>query len=166
MKDYLVKRDIALKNLKTADHLLNVTYPIVKDPKLFLLVLDHLFLALIGSVTAILHYEQHYRRIPKFKDTFQEKYDIFVRYCVKPYQINKEYLDFILNIKSLVIAHQKSSMEFVRKENIVICDDKYSCKTIDVNLLRSYIDKTRMFVYLINNILHSDQKNLAKINYS
>ncbi|MBI2136731.1 hypothetical protein HYU06_06695 [Candidatus Woesearchaeota archaeon] len=166
MEDYLVKRDIALKNLKTADHLLNVTYPIVKDPKLFLSVLDHLFLALLGSVTAILHYELHYRRVAYFKDNFQEKYDLFVRHCIKPYNINKDYLDFILSIKSLVIAHQKSSMEFVRKENIVICDDKYSCKTIDVNLLRSYIDKSRMFVYLINNILHTDQKNLAKINYT
>src|SRR3989338_9137316 len=154
MEDYLVKRDTALKNLKTADHLLNVTYPLVKDQKLFLSVLDHLFLALVNSITAILNYELHYRRIPNFKDNFQEKYNMFVRHCVKPYHISKDYLEFILNIKSLVAAHQKSSMEFIRKENIVICDDKYSCKTLDVALLKSYVDKSRMFVYLINNILH------------
>ena len=164
MEDYLVKRDTALKNLKTADHLLNVTYPLVKDQKLFLSVLDHLFLALADSITAILNYELHYRRIPNFKDNFQEKYNLFVRHCVKPYHISKDYLEFILNIKSLVAAHQKSSMEFIRKENIVICDDKYSCKTLDVALLKSYVDKSRMFVYLINNILHTDQKNLVKIS--
>ena len=55
MEDYLVKRDTALKNLKTADHLLNITYPLVKDQKLFLSVLDHLFLALVNSIIELLY---------------------------------------------------------------------------------------------------------------
>lgn len=166
MDDYLIKRDLSLRNLKIADHLINVTYPLVNDPKLFIAVLDHLFLSLVNSISALLYYELKYRRIPVFKDNFQEKHDLFVRHCVKPYHISKDYIEFILNVKSLVLAHQKSSIEFIRKEKIVICNDKYSYKTLDAETLKGYIDKARIFVYLINNILHQDQKNLAKINYT
>ena len=162
MVHYLELRDSALKNLKIADHMLNVTYPLVKDPKLFISIIDHIFLSLVNAITALLYYEQRYKKLFHFKDNFTEKYDVFARYCARHYKINQDYLTFILNIKSLVLAHQKSNVEFVRKEKIVICDAVYSYKTIDATTLKTYVDKTRMFVYLIHNLLHSEEKAAKK----
>ena len=62
MESFHEYRDQAVKHIKTADHMVSVTYPLVKDPKLLVAVIDNIFLALTNSMTAILHFDRTFNK--------------------------------------------------------------------------------------------------------
>ena len=54
MEKYEELRDMARKKIQIADHMLTMTYPMIKDPKLLLAVMENIFLALTNSIAASL----------------------------------------------------------------------------------------------------------------
>ena len=64
MEKYEEIRDKAIKNIKIADHMLTQTYPLVKDPRLLLTVLENVFLSLTNAIGALLYFERLYKRVP------------------------------------------------------------------------------------------------------
>ena len=77
MEKFQELRDAANKKLQLADHILTMTYPIVKDPKLLLSVVENLFLAFSYGIGSVLHYERLFKRIPPFPDNFASKFELF-----------------------------------------------------------------------------------------
>lgn len=146
MEKYQESREAAKKYIKTADHMISVTYPLVKDPKLLLAVMDNVFLALTSSMGAILHHDRLFKKIPPFHNTFESKYRMFREKSVNLHNVDKSYLKFILDIKNIIIQHRKSPIEFSRKDAFVICSEDYKMKTLTVPEIRIYIDKTKSFV--------------------
>ena len=63
-------KEEALKKLKTADHILTQSYPLVKDTRLLLAVMDNIFLSLTNSMSSLLYQERLLKTIPPFHDNF------------------------------------------------------------------------------------------------
>lgn len=137
-------KEDALKFLKSADHMLTQTYPLVKDPKLLLAVLNNISITLEHIMSAVLYYDRIYRRIPPFYDNFESKFNIFK---MKSAPMNKmtEMVAFVHEINELVSRHKHSPVEFSRKDAFVICDDDYRMRTISVQMLHDYVEKTKRF---------------------
>ena len=57
--DYLISKENALKQYAAADHLLRVTFPLVKDKALFLAIIHHLLSSLENAVEAMILYDAH-----------------------------------------------------------------------------------------------------------
>src|SRR3989338_5812338 len=112
MEKYEELMDIARKRVQVADHMLTMTYPLVKDPKLLLAVMENIFLALTNSIGALLHYERIYKRVPPFQDTFASKFNLFQNKCSQRYSIDNEHLMMIQEIKDMILQHKKSPVEF------------------------------------------------------
>lgn len=142
MEVHLEARDKAIKKLKVADHMLTVTYPLVKDPKLLLAVMDNVFLSLTNTMAAFLHFDQKYKRVPMFQDNFESKFDLF-RQKAESYRVDRGYLVMIQEIKETIVAHRKAPVEFRKKDQLVICNEQYQFKTINTEKMQDYIDKTR-----------------------
>ena len=157
MEKFQEVRDRAKKHLKTADHLLSVTYPMVRDPKLLLAVVDNLFLSMTDSMGAILHYERMFKRIPMFQETFESKFDMFKSKMVNKHSLDLEYLKVVQDLKSIIMEHKKSPVEFIRNEKFVICDEGYRMKTISVDELKEYISKAKIFIGQVDNITGKDE---------
>ena len=161
MEQFQLLRDKAKNRLKIADHILTTTYPLLKDTKLLIIIMENLFLAISYSMTALLHYDRLFKRIPPFHDSFESKFAMFKDRCVHRYNIDKKNLILLQEIKKMMAEHKKSPMEFIRKDKFVICSDKYRIQTISIPQLKDYMNQAKSFVITITNIT---SKNDALFN--
>lgn len=158
MEKFQEARELAKEKLKIADHMLYSTYPMIKDPRLLITIMDNIFLALSNSMSAILYYEQLFKRISNFTDNFDNKFNIFKDKIIKRYNINIEYISLIQDIKHLITSHRKSPVEFSRKDMFVICDGVYRTKKITVNDMKKFVSKAKLFIDEMNNITSKNEQ--------
>jgi len=158
MEQFQVFREKAQTKLKIADHMLTMTYPLVKDTKLLLVIMENLFLSLTYAMSSILYYERLFKRIPLFSDNFESKFSIFKEKCINKYDIPQEYVRLLQNVKSTMMEHKKSPIEFERKGAFVICSDSYKLRTISTSQIKDYIAKTKEFIQISSNITHKNEE--------
>ena len=158
MEQFQVFREKAQTKLKIADHMLTMTYPLVKDTKLLLVIMENLFLSLTYAMSSILYYERLFKRIPLFSDNFESKFSIFKEKCINKYDIPQEYVRLLQNVKSTMMEHKKSPIEFERKGTFVICSDSYKLRTISTSQIKDYIAKTKEFIQISSNITHKNEE--------
>lgn len=153
MEEVAKKLQEANKLLKTADHLAYVTYPLVKDNKLIITILENLSLALINAMDALLYYDRLYKRIPPFSTNFNAKLDLFKRKCVSRYEMDNSYIKLIEELKQLIEERKKSSMEFIRKDKYVLFNRNLRTKTITLDAAKKYLNESKPFFNKVNTIL-------------
>jgi len=110
------------RHLKIADHLLYMTYSLVKDKKLLLKILSEINTSILNCINGILQYEYLYKRITLTKDA-RTNFRIFINKCSKKYQIEKKEIELITELISIAEKHRKSPMEFVRNDKIIILSE-------------------------------------------
>lgn len=140
-------KDKARHNIRVADHMLTMTYPLVKDPKLLVTVLDNLQKATMNAIAAVLHYERQKKNIPAFSDTFDAHYTMFKAHIVPKYKIKPEWVRHIAELRELIQEHKQATTEFSRKNSFVMADKHYRLKTLDEKLLKKYLAKTKEFTH-------------------
>lgn len=145
--------DAAQKKLKIAEHLLTVTYPLVKDPKLLFPVAENLFLAFSYGIGSLLYYERLYKRVPPFPDDFKSKFGLFREECSARYNIDKTHIAAMQDLREIILAHKKSPMSFSRKESFIICDQSYFTRTLSYGLLKGYTEKAKLFIKKLSTII-------------
>ena len=138
---------------RTADHLTYVTYPLVKEVRLSITIIENLYLSTLKAMDAVIYYDRLYKRINPVAENFSSKFEVFKYKCAKRYGIDEKYINLIKDLRNIVSIHKESPMEFVRKDKFVICSDSYTnVKTIDINKLKEYVSLTRSFLEKINYI--------------
>jgi len=105
-------------------------------------------------INAMLQYEYLYKRIKLYSDpksnmsTFKEK--VATRYSITPQEIQ-----VIIDLFDLTEKHKKSSMEFVRKEKIVIISGEMELKSVD-------IQKTKEFLKIAQAVLEKIKTKILR----
>lgn len=161
MEKFQELREVAKKKLQLADHILTMTYPVVNDSKLFLAVVENLFLSLTNAMGSVLYFERVFKRIPPFHDNFSSKFNLFKEYAEKS-KLDAEYLRLIKEIKEIVVHHKKSPVEFARKDQFVICNGSFRTRTISENDIKNYISKTKSFIRDVESIVSKDEGLFAQ----
>ncbi|MEM4397587.1 MAG: hypothetical protein QW757_03120 [Candidatus Woesearchaeota archaeon] len=144
-EEYQIKKQEALKNIKIADHILNVTYPLVKDPKLLKVVLNKIYNALYNAIAMLLYYERYHKRISVFIENYDSMIESSKEIFLK-YKISKGYIGFLHEIKELIDIQKKSEIEFVRKENYVFASKNYELNSLSINQIKDYMQKAKLFI--------------------
>jgi len=157
MEKFQELREDAKKKLQLADHILTMTYPIVKDPRLLLSSIESLFLAYSYGMSSVLHYERIFKRIPSFPENFSSKIKVFRDICIKRYDIDLEYLKIIKDLRDILVAHKKSPVEFTRGDSFVICDEDYRTRIISLNEVKKYVEKAKLFINNVYTIVSKDE---------
>lgn len=157
MEKFQELRDTAKKRISLADHMLNITYPFVKDPKMLIAVVENVFLAMTNSMSSVLHYERLFKRVPLFSDNFESKFSLFKEKCVKKGDVDPEHTVLLREIKDIIMHHKKSPVEFSRKDRFVICNGNYRVKTIGVEQLKGYIKNAKAFIDANNQIVSKEE---------
>lgn len=155
MEKFFELMDLAEKKLSIADHILTISYPSIKHPKLLLASAENLFLALSYSITSLLHYERRFKRIPPFSEDFRNRFEVFKDECAPRYSIQNEHIRIIQDLKEILMAHKQSPMEFSRKESFVICDEAFESKVITPDKMKSYLKKAKLFIKNLSTIVIS-----------
>jgi hypothetical protein len=147
----------AIKKIKTADHILVMTYPLVKDPKLLLTVIEKTYLGMKDAVYSIIAYERLWKRIPYASDSFQDKLRVFQQRIIDNYNIEKKYINKIQELAETIKEHKESTIEFARKEKFVICSKNYKLNTITKESIKKDVEEGKRFVEKINNIIQENE---------
>lgn len=159
MERYEIACARARQDLKVADHMMNITYKLVNDPKMLLSIMQRLMSALTNTMGCVLHYERLYKRIPMFNESFENMYLIFKARTTRRYNINIEYLTLIEEVRQILNQHKKSPIEFSRKDKFVICSDDYRMKTISIENIKSFINKAKLFQTEAERMVKLDGRN-------
>ena len=151
--DYLAAQEKARQQYEAAFHLLKVTFPVVKDPKLLMGVLHNLFSSLEAGMDAILAYERELQLL-SYGPSFQNRYNAFCYRSVPRNKIPLEIANLLGELKELLDLHQHSPMEFQRGNKLVICSNNYHImKTISIKELDEYLQQAKRFLELAPEII-------------
>ena len=146
----------------TAFHLLNVTYPLINDPKLLLGVVNNIFLSIEASIEIILEYEKQLLLISPYSKEFQNKFNIFRSNSAKRHEINKQDIINIEQIHTILTLHKKSPVEFRRKDRFIICNKDYKMYEITTKEIKNYL-KTN--IHLLESINKINLKDNVQVNW-
>ena len=139
---YIERINKAVKSLQIADHLTYITFPLIKEKRLLLKILDEIHLSLLNLINAILQYEYVYKRIQLYHDT-KSNFRTFIEKCAPRYEISKEQISKILDIFTLAERHKKSPMEFIKNNKVVIMSDNLKTNYVDVDKIKEYLLLTK-----------------------
>ncbi len=139
-------------NLKRADHLVYITYPLVKEVKLLYKITENIHTALIKAMEAILYYERLYKRIEPVKGDFEYELEMFKEQCARKYNIDRSFLVLIRDLQRIVEERKKSPMEFVRKDKFVICNENYKMHVLNYPKVKNYFEDAKKFIISANKV--------------
>ncbi len=142
----------ANKFFNTADHLTYITFPLVKEIKLMITITENLYFAVMNAMDAILEYDKLYKRIDILSNDFDLRFETFRQECAKRYNLRREYITMINELRNIILNHKKSPMEFIKNNNIVIYSQN-QVNTISMEKIKQYLPLTRQFLNDINKIL-------------
>lgn len=135
----------AIKNIRISDHITYITYPVVKDKRLLLKALDSVYLAIIGLINAILHYEYITKKI-NLSSHPKENFQTFMNESSKRINLGQEELNTIIELLTLAERHKTSPMEFMRKDKVVIMSDNLRATFIDTDKIKRYLNLAKRLV--------------------
>ena len=150
--DYLEHKKQAISNLKIADHILIMTYPIVQDPKLLKTVLERLYIAIENAMATLLFFEKQQRKISAFNASYVAMLEIIRTPLIK-YNISPNYLIFLNELNDIYQLQKKSDVEFIRKEKFVFTNKDYKLNIITKEDMKKYLIKGKLFINEINDVV-------------
>ncbi len=151
----------ATRAFQTADHLAYTTYPLVKETKILILIVEQLHRALESGIDAILYYDREYKRIPEYPDDFQQKLFLFKRYSFERYRFPKESLAALDEIHDLVLKRKEAPMEFKRKEAFVIASRSFRLQTVTIDKVKHYVMETKKFIDKLHEVLRASDRRFS-----
>jgi len=154
MEKFLENLDEAQKIIMAMDHLVYVTFPLIKDKKMLIRIAMETKKAIALCINSILQNDYLYKRIKLYSNQ-QENFLTFREKCAPRYEISKEDINKITSLFELVKKHKKSPLEFVRNEKVIIMSEDFYPEILT-------LEKTKEFVVLAKNLLLKIAKNLKK----
>lgn len=154
MEKFLENINQAEKSLKTTDHMVYVTFPLIKDKRILLKVIQEIKDSITFCIKAILQYEYLYKRIKLYQNP-KSNFKVFLEKCAPKYNIDKNDLKIMLELFDYVEKHMNSPFEFSRGEKIVILSENLSSKILT-------LEKTKEFLILAKEILKKTKETIVK----
>ena len=139
-------RDLAKQRLATAQHIPSDTYPTLQNQLLGLSALEHLFLAMDYAMNAVLFDERIRKSAGEFPKTFSGRYSAFRLRVADALGFDKEPVNTLINLRNILIRHQKSPVEFERAGKFVICTKEYGMTLLSLENTTEYAKTAASFL--------------------
>ena len=156
MEQFLLVYQQSIRHIRVAEHILTVTHPLLQDPKLLLGVIDNLFLSLNSGVRALLLYDCTRKNIPAFLDTPDARLRTFEVKSMPLHNLDRAYLNHFYDIRELMQQHRRSSVEFRRKDRLVMCTPAYDMTIVTATKMRTYLIKTKQFIDVVGTLIQHE----------
>jgi len=137
-EDFLLRLDDAQKHLKTADHMIYVTFPIVREKRILIKVLEEIHNSLSILIKTVLQYEYQMKRIKLYNDE-KMNFEVFRQRCASRYNIKPEQTEAIKEIIMIAEKHRQSPFEFTRDDRFMIMSDNLRLESINLEKLKSFL---------------------------
>jgi len=150
MEKFIESLTEAGKTIRIIDHMLYITYPLVKDKRMLIKILIEVQKALTRCINAILQYEYLYKRIKLYNDP-KENLRTFKEKCAPKYKITVEEVEKILELFNIIQRHKKSTMEFMKKEVLVILSENMEQKVINLENAKEFVNISKKVLEKVQN---------------
>lgn len=135
----------AISNIRVADHMIYITYPVIKDKRLLIKTLEHINDSVVCTINSILQHDSAFKRITLYSNS-RDNLEIFMSKCCQRYNITPEEKESIKELFYIVESHKKSPMEFSRREKIIIMSDSLKTSVIDSEKLKKYLSLAKNMI--------------------
>lgn len=129
----------------SADHMVCVILPAVKDTKLLIRALEAVHRAVVSCVTVILKLEYMHKRV-NLTDDASKNLELFFGKCASKYGLNELETGKIKEIISLGKRHKESGFEFSKHGRVIILDDSLGVAQLSADNLKDFIKASRRLV--------------------
>ncbi len=145
----------AVQQYQVAVHLLTVTFPLAKEPKLLPGITFNLTSAFECAIETLLVYERKLGLIPAYAEEmdFNQKLKLFKEKCVVRNKIPVKYLHLLSQMQHLQQLHQTCPTEFQRGNKLVMCTSRYEMHTVSIKDIKNYVSETKEFLGMITQII-------------
>jgi len=147
----------AERSWQSAEHVVKVIMPVVKDQKLLLRALETLHKGAVMSISTILKYEYLHKHIQLYKDV-QKNMETFFNKCAHKYDLS---IDERKTLKKMLILgkkHKESGFEFQKIGKMVILDDNLETTEITRQTIDDFISVLRKLLFNARNIFTKSKK--------
>ena len=146
-KSALIKQNVQ-RELSSANYLLTKTYPLVKEEKIFLEVLRHLWEASQDLLKFTVHYTQEKSLITRVPKTRTEKLMLLNTWAsgTKNLYFSNDYMRTLKKLywqlKEVQESQENNIMNFRKGNNYVICKKDYKVEVISYSLLNNLLKES------------------------
>ena len=151
MAKFIESLQEAEKNVRTIDHMLYVTYPLIKDKRILIKVLKDSKNSIFLCISAILQYEYLHKRIKLYEDS-KRNFNTFIE-CSKRYGITNDEIKRILELFEIIERHKESAIEFYKNGKLIILSENMTQRSIS-------LEKTKEFLELSKDILKKSKYSI------
>jgi hypothetical protein len=148
-ENFLSTLDDAQRHLKTADHMIYITFPLVKDKRILIKVLEEIHNSLSKMIAVVLEYEYKMKRIKKYNDE-KMNFEIFRQQCASRYNLKPEQTEKIIEIIRIAEKHRQSPFEFARKDKFFIMSENLKMDTINIEKLKDFLAVAKDVMMKVN----------------
>lgn len=146
----------AKRTIRTADHMLYITYPVLKENRLLIKVLEEIYHSVRKTVDLIMAYEYEHKRVKIYSDP-RINMTLFEQKCAPRYNISSEEIIGIKKIIDLFESHKISPMEFSRQNTFVIMTEDLRTDSISVPNLKSMLGISKNLIRKAESIFGSEK---------
>jgi len=156
MENYHELINKAQKEIESSDHLLFVTYNIVKDSKFVFSVTNKLIDAVKYALEALLEFERKSKLIEPYPKQFNFMVEAFKKKVSERREFDEKTLIFLNKLVTMEQTIDSSSLNFRRGDTYVLADEDFGTQAIELQTIKSYFSSAQEFVSKVGDIIEQD----------
>lgn len=153
MEKYFISMKEANMRFKNADHMVYVTFPLINDPKILIVIAENLYYALLNAIDALLNFEYYHKRLDYLPENLNDKLRTFREVVAKTYRFSRDIAVIFEDLHKLIEFRQKSPIEFIRKSNYILADNVYSTRMISFQKIKEYVVTVKPFMQKVDKVI-------------
>jgi hypothetical protein len=134
----------AIQKYNAATHLLEITLPLTKDPKILIGIIHNIFKSIQILIDLLL--EQN-----NIKVTSSQAKIAFLSQILKDNNQPKDTLKNIEEMKEILELHEKCPTEFSRKDKFYLANKDFRIKPVTISDTKKYLKINQNLISLIKN---------------
>ena len=152
MEKFFENLEKSEKTIQTANHLLYVTYPLVKDKRLLLKILAEIKKGIASCMNAVLQYEYLHGRV-RLSSNPKINFTKFLEKCCPRYNISETNVKKIIKLFEIVEKHKSSPFEFVKEDKVVILSNNMNSEIITLEKVKEFLDSSKVVLQKAKDII-------------
>lgn len=133
------------EELRTIDHIVYVTFPLLRDKNILIKSLLKIKETVVRCINLILQYEYFHKRI-ELSDNPTKNFMLFKEKCSMKYSLGESEIRDIEELFDLARSHKKSPMEFIKNGKVVILSDNMIKKTFSLEDVKKFLEISKKMI--------------------
>ena len=156
MGSYKELFNAAKKEMGLADHLLYVTFPLVKENKFLLAILEHIINSAQKTLQALIEHEHYYKRVRLCPPNFALQVSAY-REIEKTYALDPIFFRLFKKLLEIQRFEKDSLVRFKRGDKYILTTGEYNQVTVlDLDNIKKFLNCTKKFVERVEPIVMKD----------